>query len=360
MIDGSQRTLALANPRLGVCRGGPVTAPERPGRCSSVEAMTPASTYQPPATDIYANRGRWAGQGEGKTVVVTGANAGLGFFASLALADAGARVILACRSQARAGHAMEQISARVPHADLAFMQFDSSSIDSAISLAAALRTRPLHALIANAGIIRTPKDRQPGLLGYEQAMSTNFIGHARLVGELAEHFGSPLRFIGLGSLSTRLLATDHENLDLHRDYHPYRAYAQSKAAVQAFTLALDHRLRQLELPARSLAIHPGYSISGLTPQVPQINEPGYNKRLAGQLQASFAQGKHEGAVALVEAALAPGLESAPRGTYLGPRYLSKGPISLARPVKSTRGKALQSKVWELFVQANGGLDPFAL
>ena len=322
--------------------------------------MKPASTYREPAKDIYANRERWAGAGDGKTVVVTGANSGLGFFASLALAQAGAKVILACRNQSRAEQAMAQISARVPEADLAFMQFDSSSTSSAVGLAAELRSQPLHALIANAGMIRTPQTRQPGLLGCEQVMSTNFIGHARLVGELAERFASPMRFIGLGSLSTRLLATDHENLDLAEDYHPYRAYVQSKAAVQAFTLALDHRLRQLELPARSLAIHPGYALSGLTPQVPQINEPDYSKRLIGQLQESFAQGKHEGAVALVEAALAPELESAPRGSYLGPRYLSKGPITLARPVKATRGKALQSKVWELFVKANEGLDPFAL
>ena len=191
-------------------------------------------------------------------------------------------------------------------------------------------------------------------------MSTNFIGHARLAGELADRFSQPMRFIGLGSMSTRMLATDPQNLALARDYHPYRAYVQSKAAVQAFTLALDHRLRQLELPARALAIHPGYALSGLSPQVPSINEPDYAKRLIGQLQAGFAQGKHEGAVALVEAALAPELDAAPRGCYLGPKFLTKGPTVLASPAKATRGKELQGKAWELFVKANEGLDPFAL
>lgn len=322
--------------------------------------MKPAMPYSKPATDIYANRQRWAQLEQDKTVVVTGANSGLGFFASLGLAQAGAKVILACRNQSRAEAAMEQIRLRVPGADLEFMQYDSARIGSAMGLAAELRHRPLDVLIANAGIIRAPQIRHQGLLGYEQIMSTNFIGHARLVGELAERFSQPLRFIGLGSMSTRMLSTDPQNLALERDYHPYRAYVQSKAIVQAFTIALDHRLRQLELPGRALAIHPGYSVSGLSPQIAQINEPGYSKRLAGQLQASFAQGKHEGAVALVEAALAPELDVAPRGSYLGPKYLTKGAITLARPAKATRGKELQSKAWQLFVRANEGLDPFAL
>lgn len=322
--------------------------------------MKPATPYPQPAPDIYANRKRWAPLGQGKTVVVTGANSGLGFFASLGLAQAGAQVILACRNQSRAEDAMEQIRRRVPEARVEFMQYDSSRIESAMGLAAELRHRPLDALIANAGLIRAPRQRQAGLLGYELTMSTNFIGHARLVSELADRFAQPLRFIGLGSMSTRMLATDPQNLALTRDYHPYRAYVQSKAAVQAFTMALDHRLRQLELPARSLAIHPGYALSGLSPQVPSINEPDYAKRLVGQLQAGFAQGKHEGAVALVEAALAPELDAAPRGCYLGPKFLTKGPTVLASPAKATRGKELQGKAWELFVAANEGLDPFGL
>lgn len=320
----------------------------------------PATDCQPPATDIYRNRERWAGLGAGKTIVVTGANSGLGFFASLALAEAGAQVVLACRSQSRAEQAMEQIAARVPGARLAHMQFDAACPASAMKLATELRDHPLDALIANAGMIRAAATRQEGVLDHELAMSTNFIGHARLVGALAARFASPLRFIGLGSISTRLLATNPLNLELAGGYHPYRAYVQSKAAVQAFALALDHRLRQLELPSRALAIHPGYALSGLTPQVRNVNEPSYAKRLIGQLQAGFAQGKHEGAVALVEAALAPQLQYAPRGCSLGPKYLAKGPMALASPAKATRGKALQAKTWELFVRANEGVDPFAL
>lgn len=309
--------------------------------------------------DIYANRGRWAALGEGKTAVVTGANAGLGFFTSLSLAASGAQVILACRNQVRAERAMEQIAARVPNASLEFMQFDADSTISAMALAAELRPRSIDILVANAGMIHTPATREAGLLGYERTMSTNVIGHARLLGELAQKFKShPLRFIGLGSMSTLMLRTQASNLKLEHGYSSYRAYAQSKAVLQAMSIGLDHRLRQLSWQGRSIAVHPGYSISGLSVHVPGINEPNYAKRLIGQMQAGFAQGKHEGAAAIVEAALTPGMDRCAPGVYFGPKHTSKGRIALARPAKITRSKQLQDAAWQVLIEANEGLDPF--
>ncbi|WP_404286618.1 SDR family NAD(P)-dependent oxidoreductase [Glutamicibacter arilaitensis] len=317
--------------------------------------------YGTPHHDVYANRSRWAGLGEGKTAVITGANSGLGFFTSLALAESGAHVVLACRNEVKAEVAMKEIRERVPHAKLEHLHFEASSLESATALGSILRHRKLDILIANAGIIRTPATRVNGSLGYEAAMSTNFLGHARLVGELAEIFSErPLRFISLGSVATRLMKTDPNNLALNHSYHAYRAYAQSKAAVQAFTLAMDHRLKQLSWPSRAIAVHPGYSISGLSIKVPGINEPPYSKRVRDQMQASFAQGKHEGSVSIVEAALNPGISESPRGTYLGPRFLSKGESSLARPAKATRRKRLMDPVWKIFVEANHGIDPFQI
>ncbi|UYQ76791.1 SDR family NAD(P)-dependent oxidoreductase [Glutamicibacter sp. JL.03c] len=314
-----------------------------------------------PQANIHGNRDRWKSLGDGKTAVVTGANAGLGFFASLGLAAAGAHVVLACRNQSRAERAMAAIRSRVPGASVEFMQFDADSLMSAMALAAELRGRQLDILVANAGMIRPPSARETGLLGYERTMTANVLGHARLIGELAEKFrqGS-LRLITLGSMSTLLLRTDAFNLKLEVDYHPYRAYVQSKAVLQSLGIGLDHRLRQLQWPARSIAVHPGYSVSGLTPQVEGINEPGFAKRLAGRLQAGFAQGKHEGSVAIVEAALTKGLDHCAPGTFFGPQLTAKGRISLARPASITRSKKLQDAAWEIFVKANEGLDPFAL
>jgi len=314
-----------------------------------------------PQASIRANYERWKSLGVGKTAVVTGANAGLGFFASLGLAAAGAHVILACRNQSRAEKAMAAIRRRVPEASVEFMQFDAASTLSAMALAAELRGRQLDILVANAGMIHTPSTREAGALGYEQTMTTNVIGHARLVGELAEKFKEgQLRLITLGSMSTLLMRTDPKNLKLEHDYNPYRAYVQSKAVLQSMGIGLDHRLRQLQWPSRSVAVHPGYSVSGLTPVIEEINEPDFAKRLAGRLQGSFAQGKHEGSVAIVEAALTEGLERCAPGVFFGPQWTSKGRITLARPANVTRSKVLQDAAWEILIQANEGVDPFAL
>ena len=317
--------------------------------------------YGVPLPSVHENLERWQGWGAGKTALVTGANAGLGYFTALALAASGAHVILACRSAARATVAREQIMFRVPSARLSTMELDTANYQSVDQLAAALEMVPLDILIANAGIIHTPSTRQQNHVGDELTMATNFLGHARLVGKLAPMFRSrELRFIGLGSMATRILPSDPDNLALRQGYGAYRAYTQSKAALQAFTLGLDHRLKLLSWPSRSFAVHPGYSISGLTVKVPGVNEPRFAKRYAGQLQGLFAQGKHQGAVPIVEAALNPGMVHTGRGVYLGPALLNKGTTRMVTPATLTRRKKLLDPVWQMFLQANGGRDPFAL
>lgn len=313
-----------------------------------------------PAGDIYASVERWKAWAPGQTILLTGANAGLGFFSALGLAASGARVIMACRNRERAERAAKRIYQYVPQAELRIEMFDAASLVSAQRLAEQVADEPLDAVIANAGIIHTPQQRIPGELGYDLTMTTNFLSHARLVGALAESFRTrALRFIGVGSMSTLILPSDPANLTLEHRYYPYRAYVQSKAALQSFGLGLDHRLRQIDAAARSITVHPGYSISGLTVQVPGINEPSLAKRWAGHLQSGFAQGKHQGAVNIVEAALNPALLEAARAPYLGPRYISKGACQLAAPARLTRQKKLLDPVWDMFVAANGGVDPLA-
>lgn len=310
---------------------------------------------------VHANRSRWEGWGVGKTALVTGANAGLGYFTSLALAASGARLIMACRDVERAERAGQSIVRSVPAAKLSIRALDISDYASVDRLARQLEAIDLDILIANAGVIHTPNTRQKNSRGAELVMATNYLGHARLVGKLAPQFRArPLRFIGLGSMATRLLPADPENLALHHGYSSYRAYAQSKAALQSFTLGLDHRLKHLSWPSRSIAVHPGYSISGLSVNVPGINEPTFSKRFFAQLQSGFAQGKHHGAVPIVEAALNPGVAQTERGVYLGPRGISKGPAWLVKPANLTRRKRLFDPVWQMFKDANDGVDPFEL
>lgn len=88
----------------------------------------------------------------GKTFVVTGANAGLGYFTSEQLAGAGAHVILACRNEARANAALAAIRARVPAASVSFLQLDVSDLQSVRDVSETLRALP-----RLDGLISTPE-----------------------------------------------------------------------------------------------------------------------------------------------------------------------------------------------------------
>src|ERR1700744_1246793 len=88
----------------------------------------------------------------GKTIVVTGGNAGIGYFVSEQLAGAGARIVLGSRSQTKAGVAAPSIRQRVPGAQVDFVQLDLSSLGSVREAAEAIRRfGPIDVLINNAG-----------------------------------------------------------------------------------------------------------------------------------------------------------------------------------------------------------------
>ncbi len=87
----------------------------------------------------------------GRTILVTGANGGIGFWTSAQLAAAGARVLLACRSAGRGDAAARTLRARVPGADVDVVSLDLASLASVDACVAAVR-EDLDAIVANAGL----------------------------------------------------------------------------------------------------------------------------------------------------------------------------------------------------------------
>jgi NAD(P)-dependent dehydrogenase (short-subunit alcohol dehydrogenase family) len=142
----------------------------------------------------------------GKTFVVTGGNAGIGYFISEQLAAAGGHVIIACRSAAKADAAIAAIHARTPEAQLEHVALDLSSYASVRSAAAALTGRRIDAIIENAGSIMPSKKRETTVDGNEVMFGTNHLGHflltALLYPTLAATPGA--RVVTMGSGATRL------------------------------------------------------------------------------------------------------------------------------------------------------------
>lgn len=297
-----------------------------------------------------------AGDASGMRILVTGANAGIGFWSSLQLAQRGAEVIMACRNTGKAEIAAKAIRARVPEANLRTVELDVSSLDSVANTAKMLNgLSHLDVLIANAGMVHTPRTRRSSVDGLELVAATNYFGHFALVAGLlpALERAGAARVVTLGSLSTRLVRPHLDDPQLLENYSPWRAYAQSKIMVQSFAFELDRRLQLASSSIRALCAHPGYSISGRTPAVAGINEPGILKRTGDTLQAPFTQGKDRGAWPIVRASLDPKAFELPGPVFYGPRGWVKGGPTVSRPASITTNRDAAKTIWFAAESATG-------
>src|SRR6516165_7167841 len=113
----------------------------------------------------------------GKNIIVTGANSGIGYYAALELAKAGADVVLACRSAAKGEEAAAKVNAEAPGRAL-FLPLDLADFASVQEFAAVYKERhgKLDILINNAGVMALPT-RHVTAQGYEQQFGVNFLGH---------------------------------------------------------------------------------------------------------------------------------------------------------------------------------------
>jgi NAD(P)-dependent dehydrogenase (short-subunit alcohol dehydrogenase family) len=287
----------------------------------------------------------------GRRYLVTGANAGLGFFTAARLAGAGAHVVLSGRSSERLDAATAAIRGARPAASVETLVIDQSSLHSVDEGAGRLlAAAPLDGIVANAGVVHAPRTRQESVDGNELVLATNVLGHFALLGRLLPHVAPGARIVWLGSLATRLSSLRVDDLQLQRGYDGWRAYAQSKIAAQLVGFELDRRLRAAAAPVASVVAHPGYSVSGRTPTVPGVNEPSRAGRFGDALQAAWAQGKHRGAEVVLHALTAADVEG---GQFWGPRYLTRGTPTLQSPNRVSSDPGMGARVWAFAEQATG-------
>lgn len=288
----------------------------------------------------------------GRTVVVTGGNAGIGYFTAEQLARAGARVLLASRSRDRAETAAASIRERVADAVVEFVELDLTSLASVDRAAARIRSLgPIDALVNNAGLVISPRTRMLTDDGLELLVGGNFFGHFALTAQVLDALTPDGRVVGLGSMSTRMVRLDPSDLLSVRRYSPFRAYAFSKHLVQGFGLELDRRLRAAGSQRRSLLAHPGFAVTALAEPRPGITDQGAARRIAEKALFTFvAQGKDAGAWPTVRAVTDPEAES---GTFFGPaRMLTGVPVPLA-PVASSASPVFGAQLWSMAERLTG-------
>jgi len=290
---------------------------------------------------------------KGRTAVITGATGGLGFETALALAGAGATVMLTGRNDDKGRKALARIRAQHPKADIGYETLDLASLASVADFAArfAGNRASLDLLINNAGVMALPT-RQTTENGFEMQFGTNYLGHYALTARLLPLLrrGHKPRVVNLSSLAHRSGAIDFNDLQATRSYRSWRAYGQSKLAMLMFALELQRRSDAAGWGLMSNAAHPGYARTDLIP-----NGPGTESlfwRFNRYLQPYVSHSAADGALPTLFAASSP---EATGGGYYGPNgfYELKGPPAQAKIMPHAKDRAVAAKLWDVSATLTG-------
>jgi NAD(P)-dependent dehydrogenase (short-subunit alcohol dehydrogenase family) len=244
----------------------------------------------------------------GKVAIVTGANSGIGYETSLALARKDVTVIMACRNLQKGEAAKKKILKTYADARLTVMQLDVARLKSVEKFVQDFKAHfdSLNLLINNAGIMMSPYQQTED--GFENQLATNYTGHFALTGHLLPLMedASASRIVSLSSLSYKWAEIDFENLHAEKGYSKNKAYGQSKRACLVFAYELQRRMSEAGYQILSVAAHPGLSQTNLDRYFPKLIRP---------LGALFLQSPGKGALPVLYAALE---ESLRGGEYIGP------------------------------------------
>lgn len=203
----------------------------------------------------------------GRTAIVTGTG-GLGFQEALALARAGADVILAGRNSEKGRNAVAAIVQEVPKASVRFASLDLASLDSIAAFGERTRAQcdRIDLLINNAAVM-TPPSRLTTADGFELQFGTNYIGHFALTAQLLPLLrkGQNPRVVTVSSIANRSADIGFDDLQAERAYKPMAVYGQSKLAQLIFAFELQRRSDIGRWGVASIAAHPGISRTDLIP-----------------------------------------------------------------------------------------------
>ncbi|ROR73362.1 oxidoreductase [Bogoriella caseilytica] len=279
----------------------------------------------------------------GKTVVITGANSGLGRSNARELAARGARVILAVRDLSKGRDAAATMTG-----DVEVRHLDLTDLSSVRAFAENL-AEPVEVLINNAGVMVPPLGRTAE--GFELQFGTNHLGHFALTNLLLPRITG--RVVTVSSNGHRAGSINFEDLNWNqRPYRAMQAYGQSKLANLLFSAELQRRLTAAGSPVLATSAHPGLASTNL------LKSPGKRPRLEAFQQwflHGLAQSDDDGALPTLYAAVA----DIPGNSYAGPGGLlqSRGAPKLVGRSRAARDGDLARRLWTVSEELTGVTFP---
>ncbi|MCI2244452.1 SDR family oxidoreductase [Xanthomonas sp. PPL568] len=286
-----------------------------------------------------------------KIAIVTGASpGGLGYETALALAGAGASVVLAARNPGKAEAARQAILAAHPAADMRVEALDLAQLASVAAFAARIAARDprLDLLINNAGVMAPPQ-RQATADGLELQFGSNYLGHFALTARLLPllRAAPEARVVNLSSLAHRQGRIDFDDLQCERPYRPWKAYGQSKLAMLMFSLELQRRSDAQGWDVRALAAHPGIAQTALIANGPAVD--GRRTAIGAATQWLAPWISHSAAAGALPTLYAATSPNAQPGGYYGPDgpFELKGDPAPARIARQARDPQVAARLWDV-------------
>lgn len=267
----------------------------------------------------------------GRTVIVTGANSGIGEIAARELARVGATVIIAVRTTAKGDAAAERISG-----DVEVRKLDLADLSSVRQFADGVEK--VDVLINNAGVMALPYSLTAD--GFEMQIGTNHLGHFALTNLLL-----PKITDRVVTVSSEMHTIGRINLtDLNyksRKYSSWGAYGQSKLANLLFTTELQARLDQAGSQVKAYAAHPGYSSTNLQGNTGRKLEDAF-MTIGNKLATSADFGARQ--------TLYAASQNLPGDTFVGPKFKMWGPTGPSSRSKRAQDRATGKGLWVLSEQ----------
>lgn len=286
----------------------------------------------------------------GRTIVITGANTGLGYEAARVLAGKNARVIIACRSPQKARAALERILALHPDAEVEPLELDLASLESVRQAAAQLeQEQRLDVLINNAGIMVPPYELTAD--GFESQFGVNHLGPFAFTGLLLDKIRATpgARIISTSSIAHKRGKIHFDDINAENGYSAIPRYAQSKLANLYFAYELQRRLEAAGDGTLSVAAHPGIADTELSRYLPKA------LMLLAPIFSPLFNSPAQGAWPTLAAATMEGVQG---GEYYGPckRGETAGPAVRVKSTRRSHDREAARRLWELSIEMTG-VDP---